>query len=167
MQVTGYKIQHTLREKAQLRDVMCAQYSDSLMAFEGDERKDPKALIASIVLTEDQIARLQVAQTIYNLAVRVNVQGEEMALSQAVKLVGSAGRVEKMWRQAANPKASERYYRQDTRDASALVAKPVVKPEEALTYATRASRRASALREAIQVGNGQAIEIEIDPSLFE
>jgi len=167
MKVTGYKFQHALRELGHARDIAAGQFNDSLKVFPGDKKLEPQTIMASYLKAETQIAKLQTAQAQYNLRIMVTVLGKRMTLSEAVKLVGGAGRVEKMWRSVAAP-AKDRYSSDnDTRDATAIVAVKTITTIEAAALAKQAARWASALREAIQTGNATEIEIELDGALFE
>ena len=107
------------------------------------------------------------SQAEYNLRVKVTVLDKRMTLSEAVKFVGGAGRAEKMWRSVAAPTKDRYGYDRDTRDASAVVAQKTITTAEAADLAKRAARVASALREAIQVGNSTEIEFELESGLLE
>jgi len=167
MKITGYKLQHVLRELAHTRDIAAGQFDDSLKAFPGDQKRSPIEVMRDYQDAETKIAKLQVAQSTYNLKVTVKVIDQQMPLSEAVKLVGGAGRAEKMWRTVAKPVKDRYGYDSDTRDANVLVAVKTITVVEAAKLAKDAAKWASALREAIQVGNASEIEIEIDPALFE
>lgn len=167
MKVTGYKLQHALRELAHARDIAAGQFEDSLKVFPDDEKPSPEAVMNAYQDAEAKIARLQTVQADYNLRVKVSVLDKRLTLSEAVKLVGGAGRAEKMWRGVAAPKTDRYGYDRDTRDATAVVAKRTITTEKAATLAKNAARWASALREAIQVGNATEIEFELDEALFE
>lgn len=167
MKVTGYKFQHALRELAHTRDIAAGQFDSSLKFFPGDAKPDPKAVMAKYLDAEAKIARLQTGQAHYNLKVRVKVLDTTMTLSEAVKLVGGAGRAEKMWRSVAAPKKDRYGYDRDERTEGTIVAQRTMTPDEAGDLAKQAARWASALREAIQVGNATDVEIELEPGLFE
>ena len=169
MKVTGYKLQHALREMAHVRDIAAQHFSEGLRVFKGDEYVHPEKAMAMFIAAENKIARLQTAQAQYNLAVTVDVQGETMPLAQAVKLVGGAGRSEKMWRSCAKDTGKDRYsYRENTREAGVKVAQRTVSVDDATAHAKTAAKRASALREAIQVGNATGMDVDgLTPEDFE
>lgn len=168
MKVTGYMLQNTLRELQHTRDMAASQFDGSLKAFDGEEDKDPRAVMAAYLDAEARIATIQTAQARYNLEVVVPVVGfKVMSLSEAVKRVGGAGRAEKMWRSAAVSKKDDYSYHKDSRSKDEEYAKNTITPQEALDLAKKAAKFASALREAIQVGNSKELEIEgLDPALF-
>ncbi len=168
MKITGYKLQHKLRELAHQRDIAAARFGKSLWAFEDQQKATPQEVMAAYRDAEERIAKLQTAQGQYNLALTVIVLGDPMTLSEAVKRVGSAGRMEKMWRSFASPK-EDRYGMHDesTRETGVERAERRVTEDEAAALALKAARFASALRESIQVANATEIEIELDPALFE
>ena len=167
MKVTGYKLQHALRELSHARDIAAGQFDDSLKVFPGEVKPKPQAIMTAYLGAEAKIAKLQTGQALYNLKVQVDVLGKRMTLSEAVKLVGGAGRSEKMWRSVAAPVKDRYSYDKDTRDATAIVSQKTVSTVEAATLMKEAARWASALREAIQMGNATEIDIELDPELFE
>jgi hypothetical protein len=169
MEVTGYMFRHTLRELTHQRDIAAGQFSESLYAFEGDDTPHPDDLMSTYSMCEAKIAQLQTAQHEYNLRVKVEVQGREMSLSEAVKRVGGAGRAEKMWRSCAKDNGRDRYSRRETtRKADEERAVRQVSITDAMNRAKAAAKFASALRMAIETGNATKIEIEgLDPALFD
>lgn len=169
MKVTGYKLQHAIRETAHVRDIAAQHFTEGLRVFDGDDFVHPEKAMEMFVEAEDKIARLQTAQAQYNLEVTVWVQGQAMPLARAVKLVGGAGRQEKMWRSCAKNTGKDRYsYRENTREAGVDVAKRTVSVEEATAFARIAGKRASALREAIQVANATETGVDgLAPEDFE
>ena len=162
MKTTGYKLRHAIREAEHIKNIAAGQWDDSLHAFPGEDetKAAPQVLMAKYVECENRLAALQLAQTRYNLAVTVTVQGQPMTLCEAVKRVGGAGRAEKKDRYG--------YNRDLTRNSTEIRAVRTISIEAALLEAKRAARYASALREAIEVGNSTEVEIEnLDSSLFE
>jgi len=168
MKITGYKFQHALREAEHEHEILGALFGESLMAFDGEE-KDPQKIMEQYAANEEKIVRLQVAQAQYNGTVTVVVLGHSVPLSYAVKAVGGAGRMEKMWRSAAKGPQKDRWERTSlTRNVDEIRALPTIDPSTATGMAKKAARYASALREAIQVGNATEIDIpELEPALFE
>ena len=88
--------------------------------------------------------------------------GEKLSLALAVKLVNGAGTSEKMWREAAGGGKKERYgYSDDKiRNKDQIRALPQVSVAQAAAAADRASRYASALREAVAIGNSTTVEVD-------
>lgn len=171
MKVTGYKIQHALRELESARELAHTQFTENVMQFDSQEEKlELPEVFARFTTLESKIAQLQVQQANYNLSVKVDVLGSSMTLHQAVKLVGGAGRAEKMWRDVVKGSASKsnRYsYGAETRSKDQEYAKRSISVAEALGHAKLASRTAAALRQAIQLGNASEQELDLDPSLLE
>lgn len=168
MKITGYKIQHKLKQLEQLKEVAAQQFNDNIMQFESqDDKGDLRDLFASYTSLEKKISQLQTAQCQYNMNVTVNVLGENMSLLNAVKLVGGAGRAEKMWKDVVKGTRSVRsMYSESSRSKDQEYAKRSVSIKEAVEFAQQATKVASALREAIQVGNASEIEIDLDEVLF-
>jgi len=170
MKVTGNSLQSAISTHSLRADTAAKAFDGTLRAFDDEKKQTPQEVIATFLKAEESIARLQVAQMRFNLTQRVHVAGlGEMCLAQAIKLVGSAGRVQKKWKSATEPKR-DRYssHYDDERDPSKVVSKPTVTTDEAMRLAIKASKRSSALRAAIAKANLQEMEIEdLDESLFE
>ena len=168
MFITGYKLQQRLRELHHTRDIAAAQFDKGRFKFEDEDKPTATAAFECFREAEAAIAQLQVAQAEYNLSVEVEVLGEPMTLCEAVKRVGGAGRMEKMWRSVASPKR-DRYAYDDglTRNKDEERAQPTVTTSEATAFAQKAARFASALREAIAFANATQRDIEMNPALFE
>lgn len=173
MKVTGYKLREALRRWQRQRDAYSGQFSDSLMAFEGENKPLPDYLAAKIMQCEQAMADLQSAQAAYNLRVRVNVEGVGTGLSllDCVKQVGGYERLVTMWTNAAKTK-KERFLslREDSanlRDATKLVAKRTISFEDAARHAAIADKSRVAFVEALAVGNATELELDLHPSLFE
>lgn len=168
MKVTGYKIQHKLKELEQLKEVSAQQFNDNIMQFESqNEKMELTEVFAAYTSLEKKIARLQAAQCLYNLSVDVNVLGEKMTLLEAVKLIGGAGRSEKMWKDVVKGNRTRHHgYGEQTRSKDQEYAVRSVSINDAVGFAQQATKIAGAIREAIQVGNATEIELELDESLF-
>jgi hypothetical protein len=167
MKITGYKLQHAIRELDHSRDIASQQFNEGQWSFEGEDKIHPSEAMTTFFDVENRIAKIQTVQAEYNLKVMVEVQGTQMTLAEAVKRVGGAGRMEKMWRSCAKNTGRDRYgYRENTRDPNQLVAKRAVSVGEAAHWAKKAARWASALREAIQVGNATVLDLDVDPAIF-
>lgn len=164
MKTTGYKLQAAIREQQERRTLNESRWANGQMAWPADVEKvpNPATFIAEILDSERKIARLQTAQAEYNLTVKVKVQGQEMTLHEAVKLVGGAGRVEALWKTSAKGgDATDYRYGGSVRDKDSIVAVRLVSQETATEEAAKAAKYARALREAIQAGNAQLIEVNL------
>lgn len=170
MQITGYQLQAAIREATATRDLAASQWDASLYVFEGETGASPVEVMARFRVAEMRLAQLQELQQDYNSKVGVSVEGSMMTLSRAIKLVGGAGRAEKMWRTAAAGRKERGAYYDDklpVRDAGQIRAVRTVTVEEATRYAKASLRYAASLREAIQSGNAIPIEFkDVDPTLF-
>lgn len=154
MKITGYKLQHRLRDLQQEREVYVNQFNDGLYVFPDDRKPLPSESFEKFRVLENEIAGLQTLQSRYNLTVQVKVGENVVSLMEAIKRVGGAGRQEKMWRSyATNNPNKDRYYTRDTRSADDIVAQRAMPLENIMEEAKRAAEYASQLREAIQIGN--------------
>jgi hypothetical protein len=170
MQVNGYKIREALKMKALELTTIQSQFDESLFIFEGDQKESPIDISDKITKLEVEIAMLQAAQSEYNLKVKVEVEGKTLPLEAAVKMVGGAGRLSKMWRTAAGGAKRERWDRgfPTTRNKEDVVAQPTISKSKALELAKAAERLAASLRNAIAVGNNTVVAIDwIGESLFD
>lgn len=169
MKITGYKIMQALKELAFAKETAEGVFTGSIWKFEDDDKPTPQDAMVAYKNAESKFARMQAAQAWYNQTVKVNVLGEEMTLSLAVKLVGGAGRIEKHWRQAAKEDVRSVFDNQHVRQKNDTeYARKTISTRDAQTEAKKASKYAAALREAIQTGNAVEIEtIGLVPGDFE
>jgi hypothetical protein len=163
MKYTGYRLQGMIRDAVSARDSAALLFPESIYAFPGTDPSSPVATANALAEADREVARLQVLQARYNLAVKVRFDGATISLHEVVKLVGGLGRLEKLWRNAARlgTATTDRYDRRPlTRAAGETVAVRQVSIEECSRRAIEAAKLAAAAREAIQLGN--ATEIELD-----
>jgi len=169
MKVTGYLLREAIKQHELRRDAAAQAFDGSLKAFPGEEKPTPQSLVDQFLASERAIAKLQVAQMQYNLYVKVNVQGEDMSLAEAIKRVGGEGRSEKMWRSATGTKKDRYGYSgDDEMDPNRVRSKATITVNEAVKLATQAGKRAGVMRAAIATANAKEVEIEdLSPALFE
>src|SRR5687768_9368886 len=141
MKVTGYQLNFRLRELQDQREIVSAQFDDSLFQFasEAGMKQSPVELMRVFSECERKIAVLQVAQARYNLAVPVQVLGQAMTLHEAVKRVGGASRAAKMWKDAAKNTGAAAYAymgQERSRDKEHEYAGRAVSVQEALEHST-------------------------------
>lgn len=171
MKVSGHKLKVAIKTWELRREAVSKQFQASLWKFEG-EVKDPIKLTNDLIVAERAIAKLQEVQTLYNLSVKLKVGEEELTLCEAVKRVGGAGRVEKLWRTATvdTGESESKYYGMPrtelVRNKEQIRAEKVLSVEQTLELATQYSASAGALRAAIAEGNTAVIEMDVDSSLF-
>lgn len=169
MKVTGYQLRAAISEWKDERDTAESHFEGSKYRFPDEDKPSPAAVMDRRKAAETAIARLQVGQMRYNLAVEVKVHGVgPMTLAEAIKRRGGVSRMEGDWKKAAQAK-KDRWDmdRVPTREEGTTHAEPVMTSDEYLRCAKHNARLASAYREAIQVGNAAEIEIEgLEPSLF-
>ena len=171
MQVTGFQIRELIRRFEMVSEASSKQWGESLFVFEGDEKTGPEEIMKSYKDAERKVAAIQTAQMRYNLQVKVKVLDEEMTLAEAVKMVGGAGRAEKMWKSHAINTGRESYSRiESSRPKDSEFAKRSVSVKECLKNANESAKFAGALRAAIAEGNSTKVDvasINLDPKLFE
>lgn len=169
--LTGVQIRERIRAEELRRDLSATEFPTSLYAFEDDDKSlSPAQHAENFLDAERKVAQLQTLQTRYNLLVQLNVLGEKMSLAEAVKRLGGAGRLTKMWTSAAKDEGKDRYgYGSDrlTRDKSQERARRQVTKQACAEAAGKAARFAGELRAAVARGNGTPIDFDdVEPSLF-
>ena len=171
MKVTGYMFKEALKMHSLTLSTVQTQFDESLHIFEGDSnREHPKSIVDKIRKLEHMIATLQTGQSEYNLAVQVKVGDKDMPLELAIKLVGGAGRISKMWRSASKGRVRDRWdsSRIVSRNKDEEIAQPTITKNDALEEAIGAEKFALRLRSAISTGNTVEAEISsLDPGLFD
>lgn len=162
MKVNGFQIRETIGRWSLQQHTLANQFRENLYAFEGEEKPKPETIMMRFDEADRSVARLQEIQQQFNQITKVDVQGENITLAFAVKLVGGAGRRAKMWRDAGPGKPDRYSYRDETRERSKETdyAKRLISVDDCVTFSTEASKYASALRNAIARGNSSDIDCE-------
>lgn len=175
IKVTGYSLRTAIKRWTIKRDSATHRFPTTLHKFKDEAKANPEDVAAEIEAAESAIARLQTAQVLYNAQVEVELGGKTMKLAEAVKRMGGATRMEKLWKGVAGLDAQTARYRGSSiygetapvRNAGQEVADKTLSPESAAQKAAESAAFVSALQEAIASGNGTKIELDIDNSLFE
>jgi len=163
MKVTGHILKDAIKRTVMVRDTTASLFDGSLHAFEDDDKETPQQIADKFHAYDVMVAKLQTAQTDYNMQVRVEVGSDTMTLTEAIKSVGGAGRLEKMWRSVAGVKKDRYSYRDETltRDPNEVRAKRMVTQAQALKFANQAAKEAAVIRAAIAKGNLTEIEMNV------
>ena len=162
MKINGFQIKETIGRWLLQRDTLANQFRDNLYAFEGEDKPNPENVMKRFDEADRNMARLQEIQQLFNQATKVEVQGKEVTLALAVKLMGGAGRRAKMWREAGPGKPDRYSYRDERHERSRDTdyAKRLVTVDDCVLHSIEASKYASALRNAMALGNSTDIECE-------
>lgn len=171
MEVTGYKLREALRRQTLRRETASSQFNDSLRKFPDEEKTTPDEVIKRVRSAEEAISILQVAQTRYNLAVRVEVAGikGQRTLLECIKRIGGLGRIEKTWRSAATVKERGLFGDDErTREPGVVRQERQISFDEASARTEQIDRELAVLREVIAVGNAHKVDFEdLDAGLFD
>ncbi len=165
MKVSGYQIREALKRQELRRSALQLQAKDSLWKFTGETKSTPQEIMAKLEAAETAIATLQTLQDRYNL--QTTVLG--VPLTRAVKQVGAAGRLEKLWRELAMSSGNDVFHRGAVteRNKESEFAVKQISIDEAMKKAFEAATIAGNLRAAIAKANANEIEFEgLDPALF-
>lgn len=169
---TGYKLRAAVKALEMQLETAVRVFNDSLVKYPSENKIAPIAAMGELLSLETRIAKLQAAQSEYNGKVVVNVLGNDMTLTEAVKRVGGAGRVVSLWKKASGASdPNNRYYgspfdNMRSRDPNQEYTERAISEKDATVQAVEAERFASALRGAIAEGNATSIEINLDPTLL-
>lgn len=171
MKVNGFLLQQAIKRWELRRDTASNQFSDTLFKFKDETKASPDSVFKDFVTAEDAIVKLETAQAKYNLKVIVDLApGRQMTLTEAVKRLGGAGRGEKMWKTATNPKKDRYGYGSPTeRTSNTERATYVLSTSEMMSRADKAAQSTGLLRAAIARGNGtefDAADIGLEPALL-
>ena len=169
MEVTGYQLREALKMASLELETVKTQFDESLYAFADEKKESPEDISTRIEELETKVATLQAAQEFYNQRVTVDVAGKEMLLAVAIKLVGGAGRVAKMWKHAAKGAVRDRWSRHQSviRKTDEEMAKPTIDKADALKLAVQREHYAASLRSAIAYGNTTKVAVDfVDESLL-
>lgn len=178
--VTGYQLREALKRWVMRRDTASKQFNETLWQFEEDKNPNdftPAQVAAEFRSADEAVASIEAAQQAYNLKVKLTIPlsgntALQMTLSYAVKRVGGAGRLDKMWRSAATDSGRDRYSSRDmTRQDGERRAKKMISPTAAMANADEAARFAGALRAGIATANGTEVPlaelgVQFDPALL-
>lgn len=168
MKITGVALKQAIHMHKLRSETAAGAFHGTLVKFPDDEKDPPQKIVEEYLKAERAIAKLETAQTRYNLHNKCEVLGETMSLEEVIKRIGGPARAEKFWRTAAAPER-DRYHREPTtREAGQVIAKPTILPSEAMKLAFQQAKIAGAFRAALAVANAREVEIEdLDPALFE
>lgn len=160
MKVTGYQLQLQIKDLKRDIDSFSTQFENGKTKFPNEDKLTAAEAYAAFRKAEDQLALVQTRQAVYNNKVKITVDGNQMTLARAIRLVGGAGRGDAMWRSIVAPK-KDRFYsdRENSRDSDKIYAEPTYTLEEARLEAVKASKLAAELRQAIQEANASQVEI--------
>lgn len=169
MKITGWALREAIKTWELRKDTAARAFPGTLKAFPDETKPKPEEMVRQFLAAEEAIAKLQVAQTRYNLLVQINLEGRTITLCEAVKRIGGLGRAEKMWRTATGSKPDRYGYNSDdVRQEGQVRAKETVTVSEAAVKASAQAKVAGRLRAAIATANSKEVEIEdLDGALLE
>lgn len=162
MKVNGYQIREALKRLDLQRSTLASQVNEAVYVFADEKKQSPQSLVEAFSECDARFAKLQEIQQTYNQLVKVTIGDQEFSLSLAVKRIGGAGRVEKMYRGMVVEKKDRYSYNESVKSRSkdSIYATKTIKTEDALKLADKAASFASNLRAAIAKGN--AVDIDVN-----
>jgi len=166
MNTTGYALREALRRVSNQISTARTQF-DANQYYFGEIAPDLTKLGERLCALESKLATLQAAQCPYNAIVRVNFNGKERSLAEAIKMSGVASRLEAMWRKLvqSEPAGNSRFGLSlggspTRRDKEAEYAKPAMSQDDIVAQAEKFGKMAAEVRAAVATGN--MIEVCID-----
>lgn len=162
IKINGYQLREILRRWSANRDVAGKQFKESLFQFEDEMGIIPEQVATNFAVADQNVSFIQSLQQMYNQRINIDVMKENMTLSEGVKRLSGAGRLEKMWRDAAVDTGRDRYHsRSLTKNKDEVNAKRMTSAVDCNRYADQSSRFASALRSAIADANSKVLTFDI------
>jgi hypothetical protein len=160
--INGYQIREGIKRWILQRDAAANAFKDSIFTFPDEEKDGPDKVMKDFDKADHNLARFEEIQQLYNHTVMCSVQGKETTLALCVKLVGGAGRREKMWRESAVGKKDRYSYRDEARerDTTKEYAKRTMSVKDCSDQSQAAAKYASAIRNAIARGNSTEVECQ-------
>jgi hypothetical protein len=172
MNVTGSMIQEALVLQVRRKDFATKQFKDSVWQFptdSGGHEVDMMAVFNELQKAEDTIARLQVMQDTYNMAVTVTpVPDKPMRLALAIKKFGALSRLAKAWKEAAESSGVSRYGSLEmTKKADDIVRQRAIPVAKCREHEEACQALLSKYRLAIKAANQTEIAMgDADPQWF-
>lgn len=161
MKVSGLEIREALRQWALRRDAANKRFEEALTRYEDETKESPLEAETELILCEDAIAHLQTAQSYFNGQINVRVGTAEMKLTYAVKRVGGAARLEKLWHAQVKAKKVPAWESARTKRTKDQVKElSAMSIPEMVAQAQQASLFAGQVRSAVSWGTSQTLEIE-------
>lgn len=158
MKVTGNKLYELLQLWTARKDALQAEFDDSLMMFEGQTKRSPKAIDEELVKAEEAIVQIQELQRLYN----TRVVNHDRSLAVAIKQLGILKRASKRWTTVIQNRGTDGYARSKDTD----YAKPNIETAEAKKVSEQYMKALLALRAEVGDANGLGIEMEIPAALL-
>ena len=168
MEVNGNMIMDALQRADDDKNMANSTFRETLFAFPEEAKKDPAGKISELARAERRIADLQIVQEQYNFSLFVMINDRKITLADAVKRLGGASRVEKMWRIAAVETGRDRWNSIDReRNKDSVYSIRQITVERAKAGQKDARRLTGQLKTAIREANTTPVKFkEVNPELF-
>lgn len=178
MELTGHRIKNTIKAWELKREALQKRFNEVIYTFpsNGDpsvETKQESLLEVSTKLNEVEaaIAKLQEIQSVYNMSVDIkHSENSKFTLCEAIKRIGGAVRMEKLWKKIVAEKEEKSYYsprESNVRNKDAIYARLSITDEEAMEKALFFTNLSSVLKSAIAEANTVKIEMDVNQNLFQ
>jgi hypothetical protein len=169
-QVSGFQIREAIRRVSSKVEISRKRLNRSQTYFPVDSDGEAVApppiekYISELYELESLLARLQDAQAKFNTTMRIQLEGgEDISLTEAVKLVGVLSRVIKAWSDfvGADDLVSRYVFQENSscRDKDNIYAVPSLAAAVAVPMVDKYSAKLSRLRAAIASANAKTIEV--------
>jgi hypothetical protein len=174
MKVNGHQLREAIKRWEMKRETVLRGFDKSFFRKKSEEtKKSPIEIAAEFKKCEFIIAKLQAAQTRYNIETTVEFVEDsslmKISLCEAVKRIGGYGRLESMWRKASLQEEDPNEDMKMRYSESTKIEWPVrvTSIETAVAEATQINLVCGSLRGAIAQGNTREMDFsDLMPEYF-
>lgn len=170
MQVNGFQIREAIKQHTLKREMAIKLFNDAGFLFPGEVKVSPIDRAKEVQQADEAVAKLETFQQAFNAIQIVLFDGQNITLSQAVKMIAGIGRLENLWKQyASKGLTGQDSSRRSYGEASTTVRKTdeqhatrTIDLETCVELATAFARKQAALRAQIASANGRQIDVPQD-----
>jgi len=154
MEMTGNKLYELLQIWTTKRDSLIVEFTDCLMSFDGEKKRDPFKINEELLEAEFNIVEIEIAQREFNQKAKTS---EGLGIETAIKQLGILKRAVNRWKPATKSILPGGY----VREKDSVYAKPTVTPLAAQELVEDFTRRLLALKAQIADANSTRVEVTL------
>lgn len=154
MEVTGNKLYELHQIWTTKRDALITEFTDCLMSFDGEKKRDPFKINEELLTAEFNIVEIEIAQREFNQKAKTL---EGLGLETAIKQLGILKRAANRWRPATQSLSPGGY----VREKDAVYAKPTINPQAAQQLVEEFTRRLLSLKAQIADANSSRVDVSL------
>jgi hypothetical protein len=154
MEVTGNKLYELLQIWTTKRDALIVEFTDCLMSFDEEKKRDPFKINEELLAAEFNIVEIEIAQREFNQKAKTS---EGLGIETAIKQLGILKRAVGRWKPAAQNTSIGGY----VREKDSVYAKPTITPPAAQELVEEFTRRLLSLKAQIADANSTRVEVTL------